>query len=47
MEHREYFGNIYAAHQFIQELISQGISYWIEYDEHADKYSRVCVIWED
>lgn len=47
MEHREYFANLYHAHQRISELIAEGIDYWVEIDEGADKDSKVCVIWED
>ena len=47
IEKREYFGNIYAARPFIRKLEEEGKDYWIEEDEGADKYSGICVIWEE
>lgn len=46
MEQREYFGNIYAAKPFMDELDRKGITYWWEIDDGADKHSGICVIWE-
>ena len=47
IEKREYFGNIHAARSFMRELEEKGITYWIEEDEGADKYSGICVVWEE
>ena len=47
IEKREYFGNIYAARPFMDDLERRGITYWVETDDGGDKYSGICVIWEE
>ena len=46
IEKREYFGNIHAARPFMRKLEEDGIAYWVETEDGADKYSGICVIWE-